>query len=352
MIKFLLLAQELIHVIMGLSLAEGVTPPFPCESNSYMDSISIIHPLSGELVPQATRVKYLGSAYNASYITEKNVEFYKCHGVKGQEPLCGSIFDEHILELHNPGDVTILVQICNIFEGCACKAEVTVRCCADGIESDEENEKFAMRNRLDAEFRYWEQSFTSTLDSKSILEYKDILLPSPKHKLSFGDCNYIFGIKSASVNIQQRMNVRSSWMRLFRRDIQSNSICIYFIIGNTTIDKIRHAITSESLIFRDMLLQDDIPVVDSYKTLPYKTTAFMKWVHRMDGSDVNGLDSDLFRSTPSISDLHPPRESFLKYVVMLDDDVFLRVPELLSTLRVSPRDLFYAGEVNILYLLF
>ena len=99
--------------------------------------------------------------------------------------------------------------------------------------------------------------------------------------------------------------------------------------GQTTYARdIESFLQAEHEYYQDTLLGDAIPVEDSYFTLHKKSISFMRWLL---------LDNVEQRNTFSRR---------LRYLVMLDDDVYLRLPHLMEKLRAGPAQGDYRGEVS------
>jgi hypothetical protein len=79
---------------------------------------------------------------------------------------------------------------------------------------------------------------------------------------------------------------------------------------------------------RDTLLGDTVPAEDSYYNLHAKSRLFMQWTLQKDSWHDFGHT--------------------LRYVVMIDDDVYLRLPYLLRVLMAGPGVRDYQGEVRSL----
>lgn len=102
------------------------------------------------------------------------------------------------------------------------------------------------------------------------------------------------------------------------------------VTGIPTVSETVSALAAEKAIFGDVLLgEDGIATNDSYHTLPQKSTQFFRWAL-----------------------LRPPSRGELRYVLMVDDDVYVDMPGLQRWLAVTEsggageRRRLYAGEVR------
>lgn len=83
-----------------------------------------------------------------------------------------------------------------------------------------------------------------------------------------------------------------------------------------------------------------MPVEDSYFTLHVKSRLFMKWTLARYQHQWNHFNHENEEEPLS-----------LRYVVMIDDDAYIRLPQLLSVLKQCPGVRDYRGEVCCGYLL-
>lgn len=302
----------LCQIIFRLAICED------CKPNNIIKSFEIIHPPPKTLVPWVVFAKVSGTVYNATYVQAHSSAFELCFGIKGSEKCGFSGFDEIQVNFQNSGEVKLVASFCLINHECYCHSEITVECC-----TEEENTKALAQQKVDARI-------------KSILS-KNNIIPSVE---SSADANpwlcrnhlgleYIIGVKSNSLHFDQRQHVRNSWMRKFSIYWKTYNICSFFILGETEHDEIKPLLAQESLVYGDTLLGDVIQTLDSYDNLPSKSTLFMKYVMKV------------YHQTHG----HPGSSGGLKYIIIIDDDVYLRLPCLVTLLQHSPLTRYYAGEV-------
>jgi hypothetical protein len=136
------------------------------------------------------------------------------------------------------------------------------------------------------------------------------------------------GIKSYALNFERRQAIRDTWLHA---DFLSR-LCAYFIIGKPSRADALNALLKEKEIYRDILLGSpaEIPVEDSYHTLPEKIMTFISWIIRK----FAGLKSEKVKKFP------------FRYLVVCDDDVYVNITHLHHYLdHYALSDRFYGGEV-------
>jgi hypothetical protein len=126
----------------------------------------------------------------------------------------------------------------------------------------------------------------------------------------------IFAVKSAATHLERRMSMRRTWVE---EVLGSVPACVMFVVGAVEEPSMRWALLVERSIHADMLL-GELQAEDHYHKLPQKMLAFFEWLVR--ASD---------RSSP--------------FVVVLDDDVYVRLDRLLHLLNSVRANRFYAGSV-------
>ena len=119
--------------------------------------------------------------------------------------------------------------------------------------------------------------------------------------------------------------------------IQYSSTDFFLTIGNTHHREILSYLELESDIYGDVLLGHDIPTQDSYFNLYNKSLLFMTWVLNHDHSVKQYADSTFKLSQFSQN---------LKYIAVIDDDVYVRLPALLSLFKKGSGVRDYRGEVQ------
>ncbi|GAB9476515.1 hypothetical protein Gpo141_00013579 [Globisporangium polare] len=137
----------------------------------------------------------------------------------------------------------------------------------------------------------------------------------------------VIGVKTSTLyGFASRQAIRDTWAR--KKSLETYGIYVYFIGCQPVIAEDRHqaqrealirAIEVEKLEFGD-LLTSELECEDSYFTLPSKVKEFLHFAARK------------FPQVP--------------YVMIADDDIYLRVDQLTQALRDhGPRTQFYAGQV-------
>lgn len=130
----------------------------------------------------------------------------------------------------------------------------------------------------------------------------------------------MIGIKTSVDSFEYRQAIRETWLS----QADPSTTCVLFCVGapNSTLPSaplLSAALRLEQSTYSDLLLYPDLPVTDSYYTLVEKSTSFMRYAHR---------------------------NFQFRYLLMLDDDVYLRPAQLIEGLRDSASATkFYAGQV-------
>ncbi|CAM9296338.1 unnamed protein product, partial [Choristocarpus tenellus] len=132
----------------------------------------------------------------------------------------------------------------------------------------------------------------------------------------------VVGVKSTVGGLQRRQTLRQTWMTTDLGNF-AERVCIQFVVGNPGLDSQEDfvALELEHQIYGDMLIGlNGLEVVDSYTTLVEKTVGFMF--------------------------LAMERFGPFRYLMMVDDDVYLKLnilSEALNNMQYTKR--FYAGQV-------
>jgi hypothetical protein len=154
----------------------------------------------------------------------------------------------------------------------------------------------------------------------------------------------VIGIKSFALHAEERQAIRETWLRLAltqrSRDSGGVHYLPFFIIGDAVSNStnsievtaaISRYLSVEHSLHGDLLLHEEVPVRDSYFTLPQKSLHFVDWA-------VQQVKAA--QQTERIDDLSVP------FVILCDDDVYVDVPELSRYMRHKAQSRgFYAGEV-------
>lgn len=140
-------------------------------------------------------------------------------------------------------------------------------------------------------------------------------------------------------------------------------LCIYprFIIGDPDpsiktsasfpLNQVKEALLLERHQYGDVLIGDELyHLVDRYDNLVNKTKSFMKYaIYANDDGNDNDIRTSMHGSTASHNIINSEKESWShtwKWLMMLDDDVYLKVKDLLIALQTSaPHNKFYSGQV-------
>ncbi|XP_062584789.1 beta-1,3-galactosyltransferase 5-like [Saccostrea cucullata] len=130
-----------------------------------------------------------------------------------------------------------------------------------------------------------------------------IIKPSPLHH-SNCDSEEVFlliMIPSAVNNFEQRNAIRSTWGN---SSMVQYSVLIKFVLGTTSNGTLQDIAETENQIYNDILFED---ISETYENLLWKSTAILRWVSRY-----------CFR---------------VRYLLKIDDDMFLNLPRLLNELE-------------------
>ncbi|XP_070547765.1 uncharacterized protein [Ptychodera flava] len=122
---------------------------------------------------------------------------------------------------------------------------------------------------------------------------------------------------SSPVHFDRRIAIRETWGRYFD-PVKMVNIVTVFVLGTSTDTAIQKKILFEDNLFGD-IIQGDFD--DTYEHLVFKTLSLLRWV-------MNNCAS-------------------AKYVVKVDDDVWLNFDLLLKILQPAPRSKFYLGFPRI-----
>jgi len=291
-----------------------------CIQNSYFESINIINPINNSLVSSQFFSKIIASVYDIELVSSLNRDFSICHQLDDGVETCGlKVFDEHVVEVKEPGLHSFRVNICERKLGCFCSSIVIFSCCLNETDnSDNLATQAYSQHETDSitRIKQWEIKHTENISDTSIIN------PFPYHcnnEQSGKTIHTIIGVKSAAINLELRNAIRATWIKSISPD---DGYCIAFIIGNSSYTEIEAALELESIIHKDVLLSMEIPVQDSYFKLPQKSALFMSWIMKQ------------------------PFLSSFQYMVICDDDVYLNINLLSTLLQHAPSERFYAGEVG------
>ncbi|GMI40647.1 hypothetical protein TrCOL_g10021 [Triparma columacea] len=132
----------------------------------------------------------------------------------------------------------------------------------------------------------------------------------------------VIGVKTSAKAFPHRMAIRSTWGGPSLRE--GGEVCLFFVVGRVDQDmpdvrEVEMALRNEQHVYSDLLLWPDVDVIDSYYTLVEKTSSFISYA---------------------------VRNHNFRYLMMVDDDVLLKVPDLLLGLTTRhPGGSWYAGQV-------
>ncbi|KAK6166400.1 hypothetical protein SNE40_023101 [Patella caerulea] len=119
---------------------------------------------------------------------------------------------------------------------------------------------------------------------------------------------FIFTIHS---NSEQRNAIRNTWMSFARNN--TSNIRYIFLLGKSSNDELNKKVVEEATIFNDIVMED---FHDSYMNLTYKTMMGFKYVTKFC--------------------------NHAKYVLKIDDDIWLNMPSLLKLLEKEGNKLITA----------
>ncbi|XP_015281065.1 PREDICTED: beta-1,3-galactosyltransferase 5-like [Gekko japonicus] len=97
-----------------------------------------------------------------------------------------------------------------------------------------------------------------------------------------------------------RMAIRETWGK--ERIIAGKHIVTYFLLGNDSHPYHQFAVTTESLLYKDIIQKD---FLDTYYNLTLKTLMGLEWIHKFcpQSSFVMKTDSDMFVNTYYLTEL-------------------------------------------------
>ncbi|KAK4885741.1 hypothetical protein RN001_002012 [Aquatica leii] len=108
---------------------------------------------------------------------------------------------------------------------------------------------------------------------------------------------------SSPMNFEQRVGIRESWG--LDRNISNSIISIYFLLGLTINSTVQELIDTENDIYRDIIQEN---FIDTYNNLTIKSVMLLKLIKDECSESV-------------------------KFIMKTDDDTFVNLPNLISTLR-------------------
>jgi hypothetical protein len=214
----------------------------------------------------------------------------------------------------------------------------------------------------------WVASVADVLDppsaspTSSIVELDGSILPSSDLKPETESFLLVIGVKTSLINgFPSRQAIRSTWAKHLPSDVK------LFFIGCqlsseydniTAATEVLEAIEKEKQYYHGDLLTNELDCMDSYFHLVEKTTSFFSFLHdnhlttsRTTTMTINTTTTSSSSSSSSSSNGsdnssgNMTRKS-IQYVMITDDDIYLRVDELTKGLRrTGPRQQFYAGQV-------
>lgn len=306
-------------------------------------SISIIDPVHNSTVSKIFYVHINAKVFDADKFRLLNNHYSLCITSKTVENgntfynACNlSVFDEHsVPSADEPQDVTVslcLNNIDNIFENkddinyCFCYSTVRVHCCLK--ESSHFDDQIKREKESIDKLLTWEKNTRIENDIK----YDSSISCPYIHNFN---PSIVIGIKSGSLNLSKRQAIRDTWLKnLITTNLKFNiSICAAFLLGKSSVyNQINTSLSLEKSIYNDILIGQDIPVLDSYYTLPQKVANFMMWIKQQRWSQS------------------------IQYVIICDDDVYIHTPSLVQLLYGQTgnseklegvsRTRYYAGEVG------
>ncbi|XP_057421279.1 hydroxyproline O-galactosyltransferase GALT3 isoform X2 [Lotus japonicus] len=149
-----------------------------------------------------------------------------------------------------------------------------------------------------------------TEDNDLVVDVEKLKAPSiPRKKLVL-----LIGVFSTGNNFERRMALRRSWMQY--EAVRSGEVAVRFFIGLHKKDIVNFELWSEAQAYGDIQL---MPFVDYYSLISLKTIAIC----------IMGT-----KIIPS------------KYIMKTDDDAFVRVDEVLSSLKGKPSEGLLYGLIS------
>lgn len=136
---------------------------------------------------------------------------------------------------------------------------------------------------------------------------------SKKPSIQYGKCEVAIGVLTAPKNRKERDNIRSTWGALAK---SLHNVRFFFLLGEYGItNKMHDMLNKENELKKDMLLLRG--ATESYKTLFTKSVRWFNWASK---------------------------HTNCKYIMKVDDDVFVRVIQLLRSLsQLSLPNIHYFG---------
>ncbi|XP_077200364.1 beta-1,3-galactosyltransferase 5-like [Paroedura picta] len=110
--------------------------------------------------------------------------------------------------------------------------------------------------------------------------------------------------------ITVRMAIRQTWGK--ERIIAGKRIVTYFLLGNSSHPYDQFAVTTESILYRDIIQKD---FLDTYYNLTLKTLMGLEWIHKFcpQSSYVMKTDSDIFVNTYYLTELLLKRKNTTRF---------------------------------------
>ncbi|XP_073276151.1 hydroxyproline O-galactosyltransferase GALT3 [Primulina huaijiensis] len=124
----------------------------------------------------------------------------------------------------------------------------------------------------------------------------------------------LIGVFSAGINFERRMAIRRTWMKY--DSIQSGDVAVRFFIGLHVNKEVNFKLWKEAQAYKDIQL---MPFVDYYSLLTYKTIAIC-----ILGTKISSA----------------------KFIMKTDDDAFVRINEVLSSLKEKPSNGLLYGSIS------
>jgi len=295
-----------------------------CPKNDIILSLEAINPLNNSYVPNSFYIRLGASVYSIEKFRERSEDIYYCWSFVDYEKCYLSIFDEEMVETSlskaiggNHELFAFKIKLVSRKYGNLCDFQLDLYCCIN-------DSYFLQQRKQETE----EKSYSYINWGKSI-DYPSEFSGSSWHcsqTRNHRPKKFIIGLKSAALNFERRDLIRKTWLQ---SKFWGNT-CLAFIIGNSSLSDIASTLLKEKEIFGDLLLGeiDEIPVPDSYHTLPIKFIEFLRW------------SNHFFSDQTSLPDFP------FDYVVMSDDDVYINSTFLEEFVENAPRHRYYAGEVE------
>ncbi|KAL4590738.1 hypothetical protein LXL04_003680 [Taraxacum kok-saghyz] len=145
-------------------------------------------------------------------------------------------------------------------------------------------------------------------------EVEDLKAPSISNKTK-KRLLLLIGVFSSGNNFERRMALRRSWMKY--EDVRSGLVAVRFFIGLHKNKKVNLELWREAQAYQDVQL---MPFVDYYSLLTLKTVA------------ICIMGTKIFPA---------------KYIMKTDDDAFVRVDEILASLKTKTSDGLLYGLVSL-----